>query len=151
MAHLREWVLFTARPLGHDWCAMRFRVPLRIFAVLFMLLAVSNFLKPLQWNQEVGFVLLGRRLSGTANLIAGPAFGLYLALYAAAIWRDKSYALRMGAAYAAYVPANLILFTLRMPSPAQPNALFTVAYAVIAIGVSAGAVVLLRADRAHLT
>ena len=130
---------------------MRFRVPLRIFSVLFALLAISDFLKPLQWSQEVGFVFLGKRLTGTANLVAGPAFGMYLALYASAIWRAKSYALPMGAAYAVYVVVNLILFPLRMAPAAQPNPVFTAVYAVIAIGVSAGAVLLLRADREHLT
>lgn len=124
---------------------------LKVFAVLFGLLAISNFLKPLQLTQEVGFVLFGQRLTGTANLFAGPVFGAYLAMYALAIWRFKSYALPMGTAYAAYVVANLLLFSLRMPPPAQPNPIFSAVYMIIAIGVSSGAVVLLRANRNDLT
>ncbi|MEO2137626.1 MAG: hypothetical protein ABGY28_09255, partial [bacterium] len=57
---------------------------LRVFALLFGLLAISNFLKPLQLSPDVGFVLFGTRLEGSANAIAGPAFGLYLAAYALA-------------------------------------------------------------------
>jgi len=55
---------------------------LRAFAVLFALLSLSNLLKPFKLSPEVGFVLLGTRLSGTANAIAGPLFGIYLAVYA---------------------------------------------------------------------
>ena len=49
---------------------------LSIFAVLFVLLALSNFSKPLLADNQVGFVLFGHRLAGTANALAGPLFGL---------------------------------------------------------------------------
>ena len=43
---------------------------LRVAAVLFALLAVSNLLKPVQlWGVHTGFVLFGHRLSGMANAL----------------------------------------------------------------------------------
>ena len=125
---------------------------LTVFAVLFALLAVSNFLKPFQLTSDTGFVLFGRRLSGTPNALAGSLFGLYLLLYAAGIWRLKRYALPMGYAYAGYVILNLILFNVRNPLPASlAYNVFGIVYAVVAIGVSGAAVYLLTTRRAALT
>lgn len=119
--------------------------PLRIFAVLFALLAVSNFAKPLGLSTEQGFVFLGRRLSGTPNLLAGWSFAVFLAAYASALWRDKLQALPMGLAYAAYVSANLYLFTLMMPAPQGNAQVFGIVYTLFALGGAWGAVaVMLR-------
>ena len=76
-------------------------------AVLFGVLAVSNALKPLEIGPQTGFVFFGQRLSGTPNLIMGPLFAIFLALYAAGIWRMRRYALAMGWVYAGYVLVNL--------------------------------------------
>jgi hypothetical protein len=85
-----------------------------VFAVLFGILAFSNLLKPFRFGgDQTGFVLLGERLSGLANTIAGPVFGLFLALYAFGIWQRKRFALPMGHAYATYVVLNLILFSVK--------------------------------------
>jgi hypothetical protein len=122
---------------------------LRVFAVLFGILAVSNLLKPFRlFGDQTGFVLFGHRLTGTPNAIAGPAFGLYLLVYAAGIWRDRRYALPMAYAYAVYVVVNLVLFEIY--GPKQPGigfAIFGLVYATVAIGVSAGAAVLLARRR----
>ena len=114
---------------------------LTVFAILFALLAVSNFLKPLQLGGErTGFVFLGQRLTETANTIVGPLFGLYLLVYAVSIWRMKRIALTMGWAYAAYVVVNLLLFNLRTSRPPGAGYLvFGIAYIVVAVGVSSGA------------
>src|SRR5439155_16882390 len=94
---------------------------LTVLALLFGLLAVSDLAKPLEatlgGGLRPGFVLFGHRLSGTANAVVGPLFGLYLIVYAAAIWRMRRWALPMGTAYAAYVILNLILFMVRDPEP----------------------------------
>ncbi len=124
---------------------------LRVFAVLFGLLAVSNFLKPLQLGADVGFVLFGQRLTGTANTIAGPIFGLYLLVYAVGIWRMKRYALPMAYAYAIYVVVNLTMWTYRMPEGADTSLAFSIAYMTVAIGVSGGAAVLLSGSREQLS
>ena len=116
--------------------------PLRIFAVLFGLLALSNFLKPFGLSAETGFVFLGERLSGAPNLIAGWIFAAFLACYAAALWREKAAALPLGIAYAAYVSANLFytfLFRFRMPAPTGNARVFGI-YAIVALGGAWGAV-----------
>jgi hypothetical protein len=125
-----------------------------IFAVLFALLAVSNLLKPLAVTSDTGFVLFGHRLTGSANAIAGPLFGLLLAVYAAGIWRMSKYALPMAWAYASYVLINLVLFNFYGPKPEGAGvgyALFGLVYAVVALGVSFGAAVALRQRVATLT
>jgi hypothetical protein len=91
---------------------------LTIFAILFGLLAVSNLLKPFQFGGEhTGFVFFGSRLSGIANTIIGPLFGIFLAVYAYGIWNMRRFALPMAHAYATYVILNLIFFTFRNPTP----------------------------------
>ncbi|MGD0948453.1 MAG: hypothetical protein ABSA52_13580 [Candidatus Binatia bacterium] len=125
---------------------------LSIFAVLFMLLAISDLLKPFGFGgSETGFVFLGRRLSGPANAIMGPLFGIFLLIYAFRIWRMKRSALVMGYLYAAYVIINLTLFNLRNPVPPGIGYLiFGIVYAIGGIGVSCGAVYLLSQRRAVL-
>jgi len=126
---------------------------LSILAVLFGLLAISNLLKPFQFGgDETGFVFFGHRLSGIVNTIIGPLFGLYLAIYAAGIWRLKRYALAMAYGYAAYVVINLLLFNLTHDRP--PGAgymVFGIVYSSIAVGVSAGAAYLLNQRKAALS
>lgn len=118
---------------------------LTVFAALFLLLAVSNFAKPLQIGAETGFVFFGHRLSGTPNLIAGPLFGAYLVVYALGILRLRSYALPMGILYGVYVAANLVLFSLNnTPPPGIGYQIFGLAYMAVALGVSWGAVYLLK-------
>ena len=121
-----------------------------LYAALFAVLAVSNFSKPLQLGgAQTGFVFFGERLAGTANAVAGPLFGLYLLLYAVAIWRRQSIALPLAVVYATYVVLNLVLYTVRNPRPPGAGYLaFMLVYAVVAIGVSAGAAVFLARDRA---
>jgi hypothetical protein len=126
-----------------------------VLAVLFGLLAISDLTKPIQASLGAGlrpgFVLLGHRLSGTANAVVGPLFGLYLLVYAAGIWRMRRWALTMGTVYAIYVIVNLTLFLLRDPEPMREGVLFGVIYAVVAIGASWGAVRVLSQRRAALT
>ena len=128
---------------------------LTVLALLFGLLAVSDLTKPLQESfgagLRPGFVLFGHRLSGTANAVVGPLFGLYLLLYAAGIWRMRRWALPGGAAYAVYVLVNLTLFLLRDAEPMREGVLFGVMYAVVAIGISWGAVWVLSKRRDVLT
>jgi len=123
---------------------------LRIFAVLFCLLALSNLLKPLQLTSNVGFVFLGHRLGGTANTILGPTFGIYLAVYAYSIFTMRSFALPMGIGYALYVVANLILWNLGHPAESEGSRRFGLAYMAVAIGVSSGAAYLLAMRRDSL-
>lgn len=126
---------------------------LTVFAILFGLLAVSNLLKPFQIGGEhTGFVLFGSRLSGMANTIVGPLFGIFLAVYAYGIWKMKRFAMGMAHAYATYVILNLIFFTFRNPSPATVGEqIFGVVYVTVAVGVTLSAAGLLTRRKAELT
>ena len=126
---------------------------LTILAVSFGFLAVSNLLKPLGLEGETtGLVFLGRRLSGTANLVLGPLFGLVLGVYAWSVWNLRRVALPIAYAYAAYVVANLALYATREPVADGPGGIPAfVGYAVLAIGASAASALVLTRRRAELT
>ena len=122
---------------------------LTIFAALFALLALSNFMKPLG-RGGAGFVFLGTKTSGLANDVLGPAFGLYLAIYVIGIWLQKRWAVPMAWAYAIWVPLNMALFTMKTPQSWQ-SPVFGLIYMAIAIGVSWGSAILLTRRKAQLT
>ena len=125
---------------------------LTVCAVLFGLLALSDFMKPVPvGDPEQGLVFFGRRLSGTPNAVIGPLFGLYLLVYAIGIWRMRRWAVPMGIVYAAYVVVNLFLFTLRDPNPTVHGVAFNVVYGTVATTVSAGTAWLLAQRRATLS
>ena len=130
---------------------MNDRTLLRVCGVLFCLLAVSNFLKPLEFDAHTGFVFLGMRQHGTWNLVLGPLAGLFLAVYGAGVLRMRAYALPMGRLYAAWVITNLVLFTFRMSEEALAKPIFGIVYVIVAVGVSSGCVALLARQRAALS
>lgn len=126
---------------------------LTAFAIMFGALAVSNLMKPLQIGGEhTGFVFFGQRLAGTANMIAGPLFGVFLLVYATGIWGMRRRALPMARLYAAYVVVNLLLFRFRTPPSGNmgDNLIFGLVYMLIAIGVSGGAAMILARRQAEL-
>ena len=55
---------------------------LTAFAVLFVVLAISNLSKPFHLDSGAGFVFFGVKTSGIANDILGPVFGVWLLVYA---------------------------------------------------------------------
>jgi hypothetical protein len=125
---------------------------LTVFAILFALLAVSNFLKPIQFSADQGFVFFGQRLTGFWNAILGPLFGVFLLVYAYGIWNMKRFAMAMGHAYATYVILNLIIFSMSNPSPQTTGeTAFIVVYAIVAIGVSAGSAAILTKRKDELS
>jgi hypothetical protein len=118
-----------------------------VFAILFGLLAVSNFLKPLEIGETTGFVFLGQRLQGLPNLIVAPLFGAYLATMAVGIWRLRPWVLPMVWAYLAYVVANLVLFRLigpPMPGDGAGRIVFSLVYMTVAIGIPLATALQLR-------
>ena len=124
---------------------------LTMFAVLFAMLAISNFSKPFHLSPNAGFVFFGGKTHGMANAVLGPAFGLMLIGYAIGIWRMRRWVLPIAYAYAAYVILNLFLYTIRNAgSSNQPPGIFMVGYIAIAIGVSAGSAILLYQRRSEL-
>jgi hypothetical protein len=119
---------------------------LTIFALLFLLMALSNFGKPFAHNPGVGFVFFGTRLSGMANMIVAPIFGIILVVYAYGILAMRKFALPLGIAYAAYVIVNMAMFVVRYHGSAvmrEHSWAYLVPYPFIAIGVSSGAALLL--------
>ena len=123
---------------------------LTIAAVLFALLALSNFLKPILADAHTGFVFFGRRLSGVPNDILGPVFGLILVAYVMSIWQMRRYALPLGWAYAAYVVANGVLFSMQT-SDKPPSPAFMVASLVLGLGIPIGSAIVLTQKRTQLT
>src|SRR5438445_2905927 len=124
---------------------------LTTFAVLFVILALSNFLKPFHLDPNAGFVFFGTKTHGIANAILGPAFGALLVMYAIGIWRLRLWVLPIAYAYAAYVILNLLLYTIRNAgSPAQPSTVMMMGYVAVAIGVSAGSAVVLHRRKDEL-
>ena len=85
---------------------------LTTFAVLFAILALSNFLKPFHLDPNAGFVFFGMKTHGIANALLGPAFGALLVAYAIGIWRMRRWVLPIAYAYAVYVILNLMLYTI---------------------------------------
>ncbi len=124
---------------------------LQVCAILFGVLAISNFTKPLELNAHHGFVFLGMRQRGAPNLVLGPLAGVFLAAYAVAVWRLRRRALPMSRLYATWVVVNLVLFTVRMSDEALAKPIFGLVYAAIAIGVSTGCARLLARNRALLS
>jgi hypothetical protein len=124
---------------------------LTVCGVLFCALAISNFLKPFEFDPHQGFVFFGMRQRGTSNLLLAPLAGLFLAVYGAGVLRLRAYALPLSRIYAAYVIANLVLFTIRMSDEALAKPIFGLAYIAVAVGVSSGCAVLLSRNRALLS
>jgi hypothetical protein len=87
-------------------------------------------------------VFFGTKTAGLANMILAPAFGIFLLIYAAAIWLQRRWAVPMAWAYAAYVPINLTLFTIKTPERWK-SSVFGLVYVAIALGVSWGSAILL--------
>jgi len=126
---------------------------LSILAVSFGVLAVSNLLKPLGLEgPTTGLVFFGHRLSGTANLLAGPLLGILLGIYAWGVWNLKRVALPIAYVYAAYVSANLFLYPRFQSVPDGPGGtLAYVLYGAVAVGASVGCAILLTRRKAELT
>ena len=127
---------------------------LTILAVLLALMALSNFGKTFTHHSGVGFVFFGMRLSGMANMVVAPIFGIIIAVYVYGILAMRKFALPLGIAYAAYVIVNMPLFVLRYHGTAvmqEHSWAYLVPYPFVAIGVSSGAAWMLYRRRDDLT
>ena len=131
-----------------------------VFAVLFMLLAIEDILKPFGKHQlelpgvnlKIGLMFFGTRLSGTAEAIIAPLLGIFLLTYAAGIWRMRRYALYLAYGYGTYVVLNVVLAWLKNPAPNTPAEIaFAVVYYILAVSLTWSAALMLRARRAVLT
>ncbi len=124
---------------------------LTIFAILFVLLAISDFSKPFSHDPGIGFVFMGVRLKGTGNAIMGPLFGLLLAIYAYGIWAMRRWALPVAYIYTAWVVVNGVLFSMKNRTEPRPSLLFTIAATAIGIGVPLATAIILSRRQNDLT
>jgi hypothetical protein len=121
---------------------------LSIFAGLFVLLAISDFIKPFSHDPSTVFIFLGSRTAGAVQAVLASLFGLYLLVYAVGIWQMRRWALPMAYVYAGWVILNMTLYGAK--NPLAPLVVNIVAM-VVGIGVSSGAVILLRRRKGQLT
>lgn len=127
---------------------------LTIMTVLFLLLALSDFTKALQFanNPAVGgLVILGHKFQGVVpNLILGPLFGIVLLIYAYGIWNMRAWVLPLSIGYAFYVPANMVLFWSLHQLP-PPTVGFIVVYLFLSLTGSVGTAIYLAYHRERLS
>jgi hypothetical protein len=123
---------------------------LTILALLFVLLAISDFAKPFSHSAGVGFVFAGTRLTGRANAIMGPLFGLFLLYYAYGIWTMRRYALLASWVFFGWVVGNMIMFTIKSGGDPKPSLVVAVVSTAVGIGVPLATAIILSRRRAVL-
>jgi tryptophan-rich sensory protein len=126
---------------------------LTLFAVLFLLAAIEDLLKPFRLEgPTTGLVFFGARLSGVANAVIGPLVGVFLLIYAAGIWRMRRYAVYLAYGYSIYVAINLVLFTTTNPPPkSQGEIVFGIVYTILALAITWSSAIVLRRNMAQLS
>ncbi len=121
---------------------------------LFVLLAFSNFTKPLQHLRHpdhLGIVIFGVRFeSFFSNLLLGPMMGVVIAAYAYGLWKLKAWVVPLSIVYAFYVPTNLVLFWYLQISPNIPPLRFMLVYLAFAFTGSIGTALYLAYHRDKL-
>ena len=126
---------------------------LTVMTVLFLMLALSDFTKPLQaaHNPQMGLVIFGHKVhGGWRNLILGPLFGAVFLTYAYGIWNLRTWVVPLAMVYAFYVPYNLVLFWYRQPPGPRPMG-FIVIYLAVALTGSVGTALYLASHRERLS
>jgi hypothetical protein len=126
---------------------------LTVITALFVLLAFSDFTKPLQFahNPAVGgLVIFGHKFQTVVALyVLGPIFGIIFLTYAYGLWNLRAWVLPFSIAYAFYVPVNLVLFwSLHQLAP--PSVRFIVMYLFISLIGSVGTAIYLAYHRERL-
>ena len=126
----------------------------RICAALIAFRSLTNLGKLFQGDEAV-LVFFGQILRAGDSAVPALAVGLFMLVTGIAMWRPATWAFPLLAAYAAYVPLNLILWTASNPEeltrvggqvssatdPAQLQlfgALTMVVYSIVAVGTTAG-------------
>ena len=126
---------------------------LTVIAVLFVILAISDFTKAFQHANDpanLGLVILGHRFHTFAsNLILGPIFGAILAAYAYGLWNLKAWTAPFSIVYAFYVPVNEVLFWSRHAHE-PPARTFILIYLALSLTGSVGTALYLAYHRDQL-
>jgi hypothetical protein len=113
---------------------------LTVMAILFVVLAISDFTKVFQHAHagHLGLVILGHRFNRKlANLILGWLFGAFLLTYAYGVWNMKAWSVPISVLYAFYVPTNMVLFWSLHQLP-PPTVRFIVFYLFVSLTGSIG-------------
>jgi len=126
---------------------------LTVMAILFVVLAISDFTKALQHagNPAVGgIVILGHKFTRAfGTLTLGPLFGLFLLIYAYGLWNMSRWVIPISVFYAFYVPVNLVLFwSLHQLNP--PTVRFIVFYLFVSLTGSIGTALYLAFNKDRL-
>ncbi len=122
---------------------------LTIFALLFVLLAISDFAKPL--SHSANFVFLGTKMTGTGNAVMGPLFGFLLLVYAYGIWTMRRYALPVAYIYTGWVVVNMVLFSMKNRNTPPPSPAFAIVSIAIGLGVPLATAITLSRRQADLS
>jgi hypothetical protein len=127
---------------------------LTVMTVLFVLLAISDFAKPIvlgRSEMSSGIVEFGHRFHSLGlNLILGTLFGIVFLTYAYGIWNMRAWVLPLSIAYAFYMPYNVVLFWYQQAPGPRPIP-FIVVYLAIAFAGSIGTAIYLAWHRARLS
>jgi hypothetical protein len=136
---------------GFSMAAKSRGAALTIFALLYVVLAISDFAKPFSHSPGVGFVFLGHRLTGTANAVMGPLFGALLLVYAYGIWTMRRWALPVAYIFTGWVIVNTILYGYLHRSDPQPPLYFAIGTTAIGIGIPLATAIILSRRSNDLT
>ena len=116
---------------------------LNVLAVLFAGRGLMNVLK--RFGTGSGFVFFGQLLP--PDTILAPLFGVAMLAYACGLWTRAGWAVPLGASYAVFATANLVLFPLFNIMPARIAPWMYAIYVVGGVALSWGSVGLLRRVR----
>ena len=133
---------------------------LSLFAILLVVLAIEDFVKPLLTPHvatvagarvQGAIVFFGMRLQGRLMFV-GWLVGTFLLILAIGIWRMRRYAAVMANCYAAYVLANIVIYTAIHPLPqTRADLVFAVVYETVAVTGALTLAIVLQRERAHLS
>jgi hypothetical protein len=128
---------------------------LTVMAVLFVLLAISDFAKPFQAGHSAaagGIVEFGHKFHGVVpNMILGTLFGILFLFYAYGLWNMRAWVLPIAIAYAFYVPYNVVLFNYFQEPGPRYSIVFTVVWLAVALTGSIGTAIYLAYNHERLT
>ena len=127
---------------------------LSVMTVLFLLLAISDFTKPLEFvypTATSGIVEFGHKFRSVWNTaILGVMFGFLFLVYSYGLWNLRRWVLPIAIAYAFYVPFNVALFNRNREEDAYSVA-FTVVWLAVALTGSIGTAIYLAYHRERLS
>ena len=127
---------------------------LTLMTILFLLLAVSDFTKPLEFVRPTttsGIVEFGHRFRSVWHTaILGAMFGVLFVVYAYGLWNLRRWVLPIAIAYAFYVPFNVVLFNRNHEEGAYSVG-FTVIWLAVALTGSIGTAIYIAYHRERLS